>query len=122
MHSLSAPDTAEGHTFLRSIGAPFIDAVFVDLYPLATTRLLENIDVGGRSLLAEAARSGRLAVTRESWTTIVEWIQLEMPEYERVQLNLAIIAEVEIANHATHAAECYRTRIRRLNGRRRMQK
>lgn len=72
---LLAQDTAEDRAELERIGAPFIDLVYVDLYPLqkeianpgrTLQSVIEKTDIGGPTMLRSAAKGRRLVVSNPS--------------------------------------------------------
>ena len=95
--SLLAKNIPEDRAELERLGIPWIDLVCVDLYPLREEILrkgateesvLELTDIGGPTLLSEAAKGRRIVIsTPEDRQLVLDWLKAGRP-YERDFLRL----------------------------------
>lgn len=119
-----ATNSPEDEAELKRIGAPRIDLVYVDLYPLqkemeregATKKsMLEMIDIGGPSLLRAAGKGQRVVVSSPSQMgTILDFLrnESEKSQEEKQEFLSLLAAEAEevISRYCHTAAMCHITK------------
>lgn len=94
---------------MRDLRIPLIDLVCVDMYPLeeaiadpslSREQIIEKIDVGGPTLLTEAAKGDRIVLSvAEQREMVLEWLQAGKPNEEEFLQSLAARASYEVARY-----------------------
>lgn len=100
---------------MKKLGLPIIDLVCVDMYPLeeaiakpGTSKkdVLEQTDIGGPTLLREAAKGRRIVVSASKMRgQILEWLKAGRPNEEELLDQLAARAEYEVARYVWASAK-----------------
>lgn len=116
---LLAQDNPADRAELERIGAPFIDFLYVDLYPLKETiaqpgvtleQVLEVTDIGGPCMLRSAAKGRRMVVTDISGLVdIINWIEsgedlILGTDRDEVIAQLCMNAERRVADYVSVSA------------------
>ncbi len=101
----SKDDMAE----MRDMRIPLIDLVCVDMYPLeqaiadpslSRQEIIEKIDVGGPTLLTEAAKGDRIVLSvAEQRQLVLDWLAAGKPDEEAFLHQLAADASYEVARY-----------------------
>ncbi len=125
---LLARDTKEDRSELERLKIPWIDLVYVDLYPLQSAieevtsaskelpptpslekrgseAILEKTDIGGPTMLRSAAKGRRIVIadTADRFK-VIEWLKFGEPDKENFISSLAAKAEMVVANYALASA------------------
>jgi phosphoribosylaminoimidazolecarboxamide formyltransferase/IMP cyclohydrolase len=112
---LIADDTPEQRAELAGLGYVWFDLFDGSLYPLsqaiqakdATEKsVIEQTDIGGRTLLSAAAKGRRIVLTSvKQREPILAWIRQGEPNGQTVRLLLAHNAELAVANYSYASAD-----------------
>lgn len=104
---LLAQDTPEDQAELDRLGIPWIDLVYVNLYPLVEEMaregctlesVIEKTDIGGPALLRSAAKGGRIVLCRpEDVGEVSKFLSLHQEPPPELILRLAAIAEFDVS-------------------------
>lgn len=107
---LLAKDTPEDWAELEQLGIPWIDLVYVSMYPLESTvatkgddieAVTEATDIGGPAMLRSAAKGRRIVLTQLATPEEVKrYIALDGHEDKRNRLLLAAHAEQTVSWYA----------------------
>jgi phosphoribosylaminoimidazolecarboxamide formyltransferase/IMP cyclohydrolase len=102
---------------LTALGIPPINLVCVDPYPLeaaiaepgATHKsIINQTDIGGPTLLREAAKGGRIVLSvAEQRQAVLEWLRAGRPDETAFLYNLAARATYEVARYTAIEAAYY---------------
>lgn len=97
-----------------TLGIPYIDMVACDLYPLegeiareGSTResVIELTDIGGPTMIREAAKGRRILVCRESgWDPTLEWLESGEPNSEEYHDKMSAEGEAVITEYCAASA------------------
>ncbi len=111
---LLAKDNLEDRAELERLGIPWIDLVCVDLYPLQEEILrvgateesvLELTDVGGPTLLSEAAKGRRVVIGNpKDRQTVLDWLKAGRPNEKETLRSLGVYANWLVAQYSLWAA------------------
>jgi len=112
---LLAKDNSEDRAELESLGIPWVDLVCVDLYPLREEILrpgateesvLELTDIGGPTLLSEAAKGRRIIISNpEDRQPILDWLRAGRPNEQETLRSMGARADDVVAQYRALGAE-----------------
>jgi len=111
---LARKDNAEDMATLKRIGAPYIDLVCVDMYPLheeiakpdsTLTSVVEQTDVGGPTMLHSGAKGERFVICDPKYRTkFIKWLDAGCPDEVAFREALAAHAEATVAEYCLTSA------------------
>lgn len=111
---LLAKDNSEDRAELESLGIPWIDLVCVDLYPLLEEILrpgateesvLELTDIGGPTLLSEAAKGRRIVISNpKDRQPVLDWLRAGRPNEKETLCSLGARANLIVAQYSLWSA------------------
>ncbi len=112
---LLAKDNEEDRAELERLGIPFIDLVYVDLYPLqeeinnpfATIEsVLEKTDIGGPTMLSSGAKGRRIVISNnQDVPYVLGWLKKDCPNKDKFLNKLAVKADLLVAKYRAASAE-----------------
>lgn len=111
---LARPEDEQDMAELKEAGIPLIDLVCVDMYPLEAeiarpgstdASILEQTDIGGPTMLREAAKGRRIVLSRgDQRQAVLEWLKAGKPDEAAYRKKLAAVAEREVAHYVLQSA------------------
>ncbi len=111
---LLAKDNTEDRAELERLNIPWIDLVYVNLYPLREEILrsdateesvLELTDVGGPTLLSEAAKGRRIVIGNlKDCQTVLDWLKSGRPNEKETLRLLGVHANWLVAQYSLWSA------------------
>lgn len=106
---LADPTSEKEMAELDAAGAPYIDLVCIDLYPLGaeinregatSASVREKTDIGGPTMLRSAAKGRRIVVSSvKDRQRVLTWLRNGEPNKEVFLVELALLAEYAVGNY-----------------------